>query len=300
MKEPNFFIIGAPKCGTTSLAYWLSEHPNVYMSPRKELWFYSTDLNIGPKFDRKTYLRFFSQAREQHLAVGEATPLYLYSHEAIPRIEKAHPGSKYIVMVRNPIEMAYSVHEQNVFVGFEHIQDFEMAWRLSPERRVGRMVSRWCPEPKILDYQLICRLGDQLERLFAIVDCDRVLVLVLDDIKQNPRYQYLKVLNFLGLPDDGRTQFPVHNPAKERRWPELFEVVTMVGRIAKVIKKYMGLEARGTGILNKLNSINVRYRPRPPLSKELAKELINFYKEDVLKLSSLINRDLSHWLEIGA
>ena len=146
MKKPNFFIIGAPKCGTTSLAAWLAEHPNIYMSPIKEPHFFCSDFNVVIIPNEAEYYRLFKKAGDQHMAVGEASTSYLYSQVAVPRIERELPGAKYIVMVRNPVEMAYSLHEEFVFLGAEHIHDFEMAWRLSPKRRAGRIVSRWCSE----------------------------------------------------------------------------------------------------------------------------------------------------------
>jgi len=301
MKKPNFFIIGAPKCGTTSMAAWLSEHPNVYMSPIKEPHFYSADL---PKYKavktKKEYDLLFKEADpSRHYAVGEASVFYLFSRVAVPQIERAHPGAKYIVMVRNPVDMAYSFHEQLLVSGDEHIRDFARAWELSPERRQGRAVSRWCREPKLLDYQSVCKLGEQLERLFRVVPRERVLVLVLDDVKENPRREYERVLNFLEVPDDGRMTFPVKNPAKELKWPFVQKGVRLVGEWWAALKRSVGIPRHvgRTGVLKTITRFNVRYRPRNPMSEELRQQLSNYFKQDVEKLSNLIGRDLTYWLE---
>jgi len=300
MKKPNFFIIGAPKCGTTSLWAWLSEHPNIFMSPMKEPHFYATDLNLPNKVtSRAHYENLFKEASDQHIAVGEASPSYLQSKVAVPRIEQELSKAKYIVMVRNPVEMVYSLYEQNVFAGYELAHDFEMAWRLSPERRAGRvaMVSRWGPEPRLLDYQSSGKLAEQLERLFDIVPRERVLVLVLDDLRENPRREYLKVLDFLGVPDDGRQEFPVKNPAKEPRWPILQKMIHLVGRASRRTKRLLHIPAnRRTGILEAMININAKYRSRPPMPMQLRKELIGYFRPDVEKLGRLIGRDFSHWL----
>jgi hypothetical protein len=296
-RRPNFFIIGAPKCGTTSLAYWLAEHPNIYMSPIKEPHFFCIDFNIKIIPNQNEYYRLFQKAGDRHIAIGEASTSYLYSQWAVPRIEQELPGARYIVMIRNPVEMAVSWHDELVFLGLEPIRDFETAWRLSPERRSDPRVTRQCAEPKWLDYPSVCRLGEQLERLLGVVPRQRVLVLVLDDLKECPRREYLKVLNFLGVPDDGRQEFPVKNPAKERRWPRLYQGIRRIGRVSWKVKRWLGIPThRGTGILQVMNNINVRYRPRPTLSMELRKELIESFKEDVEKLGYLIGRDLSHWI----
>lgn len=299
MKKPNFFIIGAPKCGTTSMAVWLSEHPNIYMSPVKEPHFYCSDFDVTIIPTQAEYDRLFKKASDQHITVGEASTSYLYSQVAVPRIEQELSGAKYIVMVRNPVEMAQSLQEEYMFLGSEHIRDFEAAWRLSADRRAGRMVTRRCPEPRWLDYQLVCKLGEHLERLFNIVPRQRVLVLVLDDIKEDPRREYLRVLNFLGVPDDGRQEFPVKNPAKERRWPRLYKATCWVGRVSRKTKQWLGIPTnRGTGILQLISNVNVKYRPRPSLPDRLRVELINYYREDVEKLSKLIRRDLSGWVQL--
>lgn len=300
MKKPNFFIIGAPKCGTTSLAAWLGEHPNIYMSPVKEPHFYCSDFNVKIIPTQAEYDRLFQRAGEQHIAVGEASTSYLYSQVAIHRIEQELPESRYIVMIRNPVEMAQSLHTHYLFWAYEHVRDFETAWRLSPERRAGRAVTRWCPEPRLLDYQWMCKLGEHLGRLFNIVPRQRVLVLVLDDLKKDPRREYLRVLDFLGVPDDGRQEFPVKNPAKEQKWPRLYKGIRLIGRISRKTKQLLGIStSRGTGILQAISSINVKHRPRPSLSDGLREELINYYREDVEKLSQLIGCNLSGWLQLG-
>lgn len=228
MKTPTFFIVGAPKCGTTSLAAWLAEHPNIYMCPGKEPHFYNTDLKHRNTHSRRAYEALFRGVNDNHIAVGEASVYYLFSEVAVPNIEREIANPRYIVMLRNPVEMAYSLHGQRLFSGNEHVAAFEEAWKLSPQRRLGRMVTRLCREPRLSDYQLVCRLGEQLDRLFATAPRERVLTLLLDDVKANPRREYLRVLEFLEIPDDCRTEFAVKNPAKEVRWPLLHHAVVVV------------------------------------------------------------------------
>ena len=297
MKKPNFFIIGAPKCGTTSLAAWLAEHPNIYMSPIKEPHFFCKDFNMSVVPNMKEYERLFKKADPaRHIAVGEASTSYLLSQIAVPTIEQVYPNAKYIVMLRNPADMAYSLHNEWLFWKYEHIADFETAWRLSPYRRQGMKVTRLCREPKLLDYQSVCRLGDHLERLLNLVPRERVHVVVLDDLINDARGQYLEVLRFLGVPDDGRLEFPAKNPAKVRRWPTLYTITRVVGEISRFTKHILGIPTnRGTGILRLLDRFNIRVRPRPPMSETIRKELIQFFEEDIKKLEHLLGRDLSQW-----
>jgi len=312
MKEPNFFVIGAPKCGTTSLATWLTEHPNIYVPPIKEPLYYCNDFQVRYRVphvprNKREYRQLFWAVKNDHIAVGEASVWYLYSRAAIPNIEQEHPRARYIVMVRNPVDMAYSLHDHFVFWGHERIKEFAKAWRLSPERRDGKKVTRRCQvPPQWLDYQKVCLLGDQLERLFRLVPRKRVLIIVLDDLKKNPRAEYKRVLDFLGVPDDGRRDFPVLNPAKELKWPMLWrvtrslerpiQVVSLAVKNALGIPRYKNLRIL-TPVFKQIERITTKYRPRPSMPEELRRELIEYFRSDIEKLSELIGRDLSGWLK---
>src|SRR4030042_1995639 len=106
MQKPNFFIIGGPRCGTTALSEYLRGNREVFFSEPKELNFFFTDFN--PKYrlctDENVYLgKYFSEAG-QYRAVGEGTPWYLYSKEAVPNILRFNHSAKFIVMIRNPVD----------------------------------------------------------------------------------------------------------------------------------------------------------------------------------------------------
>jgi len=304
MKTPNFFIIGAPKCGTTSMAAWLAEHSNVYMSPVKEPSFFCSDISPpGCIQGRETYLRLFQDASPREVRRGEATTTYLFSRVAVPTIERELPGARYIVLLRHPVEMAYSLHDQLLRDFYENIHDFEQAWKLVPDRRSGRHITPDCPAPIRLDYPAWCLLGKQLQRLYSVVSRERVLVLLMDDVRENPRREYLKVLDFLGLLDDGRRDFPVHNATREWRWQAPVRMIHKVRGQAGRLREAMGVNGLGLKWLvrsyERLNeAVNARDRPRPPLSAQFRKELTVFFAEDVRLLERLLKRDLSAWLEV--
>lgn len=296
IKLPNFFIIGAPKCGTTSLAAWLSEHPNIYISPWKEPRYFDRDLKTRGRITTEAYRALFAGVGPHHKAIGEATVWYLYSQEAVPAIECELPGSKYIVMVRNPVDMAYALHEQFLLDGVEHIKDFRRAWEMSPLRRAGKGVRRlFVSEPRLLDYQMVCSLGQQVERLYKIVPPERILVIVLDDLKKDARREYLRVLDFLEVPDGGRTELVPRNPAKRVRSFLLQKLIRAGMKAEMVLKSRMGLPPISSEFWWKMNAWNKVPRLRPPLSAELRDELTRYYKEDIRKLEVVLGRDLSHW-----
>jgi hypothetical protein len=291
MKKPNFFIIGAPKCGTTSLAFWLGEHPQVFMPRIKEPNYYSTDLKNRRVQTINEYQRFFNKATEMHSAVGEASVYYLYSLEAVSNILIEIPDAKFIVCLRNPVDMAYSLHGQQVFAAYEHVRNFQQAWELQAKRAEGLEVTRFCDDSKLLLYGPICLLGEQLQRLYGIVPRTQVLPLLLDDMKLDPRSVYLKVLRFLDVPDDGKKEFPVHNVAKERGLPVFYKAM----RIIYKIRRKVGIPRFGTGIMAIFSKINKKKSSRQMLTSSARAELYEYFKSDIDLLENLLSQDLSSW-----
>jgi len=290
--RPNFFIIGAPKCGTTSLAKWLSDHPQVYMSPVKEPHYFNRDHHYRNIPEEDAYVRLFDGVTDAHRAVGEASVFYLFSDVAVPEIEAAVSGARYIVMIRNPVEMAHSLHEQQLVAGNEHIEDFETAWEKSDRRLQRKDVTFWCREPKLLAYTEVCKLGKQIERLYETVPEERVHVIVFDDLEENASREYQKTLQFLNLDKYNRTDFSAHNTAKERTSQWLRRVVKGVN----AVKQSLGLYRLGTGIMDQLDKLNTNYRSRPPLSPRVRQDVARYFEDDVRRLSGVLDRDLTHWV----
>jgi hypothetical protein len=125
--RPTFFIVGAPKSGTTALAVYLQDHPMVCFSEDKEPQYFALDLP-GQRLvtDEAQYLAFFHPSETNKIA-GEASVFYLYSKVAIQNIAKFDQNAKLIVMLRNPIDIVHSFHAQLVFSGEEDERDFAEA-----------------------------------------------------------------------------------------------------------------------------------------------------------------------------
>jgi len=298
MHKPNFFIIGAPKCGTTSLATWLSEHPQVFMSSVKEPHFFSLDLNLGQYKTLTEYEALFRDVHDDAIAIGEASTEYLYSQKAVPEIEKIYPGSRYIIMLRNPVDLAFSFYNYEKTAGRETCSTFEEAWQRSPDRRNGTWVSRWCPEPKWLDYYLVASLGEQVKRLLGHVEARRTLFLLLDDVATHPREEYIRVLDFLGVYHDSRIDFNPKNTARQVRWPALMSMTNHLSATSKSLKTRIGIPAsRGTGFLRALRQLNWKKASRSDLPLEVKTRVARYFHNDIRLLSELIGRDLSGWIE---
>lgn len=262
------------------------------MSSRKEPQFFNSDDNDVVVTVLAEYEQLFRHATPDHVAVGEASTAYLFSERAVPNICAYQRDARFIVCLRNPVDMAPSLHEQQVVNGEEHILNFEEAWTLCDERLQGRATMPSCREPKRLAYGAVCQVGSQLARVYKRVARTRVLPVVLDDMRTDPRGQFLRVLEFLGVGDDRRQIFPIHNPAKEVRSPRLGRAIRLLGRT----KRAIGV-SRGLGLLNSLARRNLRARPREPMLRSLRVELQEYFAPDVARLSKLLDRDLSAWLD---
>ncbi|MBT8420807.1 MAG: sulfotransferase domain-containing protein [Gammaproteobacteria bacterium] len=297
MKRPNFFILGGPKCGTTSLAAWLGEHPNVFMSTPKEPRFFDTDYRLVGRMTLAEYENLFACASEQHLWVGEATVRYLRSHVALSRILEFSKDPRFIVCVRNPIEMVVSLHAQLLKTGKETETDFIRAWQLQTPRSRGKHVPFLCEGYNYLLYGSICLLGEQLAYVYDKVAPNRVCVVVLDDVGKNPESEYHRILRFLDLPTDHRIHFPVYNKAyklspmvaKSLRTAEIMRNVLRIRKAFHIEKWIMTWIPRILGH-------PVHQAKLPPL---FLAELRDYFRADVKKLSGLLDRDLTGWLTSG-
>jgi len=301
MKEPNFFIVGAPKCGTTALYAYLRGHPSIFMPRLKEPHFFASDIRDirGSIRVLEEYLRLFKKANKKHLAVGEASSSYIFSKVAIQNIREFNPQAKLIAMVRNPLEMIHSYHNQLLFSHFEDEKDFEEAWRLQDARLRGERVPLTCLDPKILIYRDIAKQGEQVERMLQSFPSDQVKVIVFDDFKSSVRSVYNHVLEFLGVPSDVRIDFPTVNVSKVHRFERLARFLRQPPFFIEIILRGIKrvFRVRGTGLGSLLLRASTKPIKREPLAPTFRRSLVQEFREDVELLSEMLNRDLSHWLK---
>lgn len=297
--KPNFFIVGAPKCGTTSLSEYLRTHPNVFMTRPKEPNYFAEDF-FRQVSTLEDYLALFDNVSSEEIAIGEASVTYLSSQVALQNIKDFNFNAKLIAMVRNPIEMIPSLHAQLLVSLEEDEKDFEQAWFLQEKRKNGEKIPSTCRSPVYLQYADIGRLGAQIERLFQNFDKQLVKVIVFEEFANSTRQEYEKTLSFLGVPSDGRTDFPRVNANKVIRSRKMSFLLrrppkTIVNSYLR-IKNYLNLGS--IGFFRKTRKMNVQEREREKISYEMKKELVTTFREDILLLSDLLERDLSYWLKI--
>jgi len=293
-KKPNFFIAGAPKCGTTSMAKWLDEHNEIYMSDSKEPNFFNSDLNISNVNNREEYLSLFSEAKSRHKVVGEASVWYLYSREAVESILQFNKDAKFLIMLRNPIKMAVSLHSQEVYSGNENITDFREAWNMQFERKRDKSLAPLAEDYKQLLYGDVCSLGKQVDEFLGKVNRENVLFIFLEDLKNNSEREYEKVLNFLGVSGDVKIDFNVYNKRKERRNIYLGYLIKKMRKFKQKIPLNFRL-----GMLDVVNRYNTKEgASRNGVNKELKEELKEYFEKDIYKLSKILDKDLQHWLRV--
>ncbi len=300
---PNFFLIGAPKGGTSALAHYLSEHPSIYFSAPKEPHFWDEDHEGSRKthglWTLDDYLKLFAGADPaRHQAIGEGSTSYLQSRLALRAISAFNPEAKFLVMLRNPVDVAYGEHGELVRHYHEDVTDFEAAWRLQEERAAGRHLPKSPGIISQLQYRDVARFGEQLDRLFAIAPESRRLVVLFDDFVSDTRGVYQQVLEFLEVKDDGRTEFPKVNPARAYRSGRLGRLyhappAIIAGPMRIVRSKIM---ANSGWLKQKVKDLVSVKQPRQNLRPEFRAELQKVFRGDILRTAELLDRDLSHWL----
>jgi hypothetical protein len=304
LKKPNFFIVGAPKCGTTALSEYLRSHPNIFVSSPKEPHFFADDFPKQKRIYNITtlddYMALFAEAGDEHLAVGEASVWYLYSSVAIRNIYQLNRDARLIVMLRNPVDMVYSLHSEFLHSFYEDEPDFRKAWNLQFVDRInGYFTAKYYVEPAFLEYGRVARFGDQVERLFSTFPREHVHVILFDDFVASTQAVYEEVLSFLGVPSDGRKEFPRINVSKAYRMVWIADLTKpppeKILYLARKVRDYWGIDLGW--ITRTLRRFNTKKKTRKPLSRDFREELVRYFEEDIEKLSHIIDRDLADWLD---
>ncbi|MFK8185638.1 MAG: sulfotransferase [Phormidesmis sp.] len=299
MTMPNFIVLGAGKAGTQSIYNYLLEHPDIYMSPTKETNFFALNgqqpnfqgppdpINQYSIADLNDYQAQFANVTTEK-AIGEISPLYLYSPIAPRRIKETLPNAKLIVILRNPVDRAYSCYLFLRARLTETITDFDQALQAEPER-----IDKNWPWP--WHYKSLGFYYEQLQRYYQLFDPDQIKIYLYEDFRANnvavmqDMFQYLEVdetfvpdvslkYNFSGLPKNKVLQYLLTGP----------------NPFQTALKPLLPTKLRRK-LVSKVKKKNLT---KPSLSPESRQQLIEAYREETLKLQTMLNRDLSHWLQV--
>jgi len=300
MVKPNFFIVGAPKTGTTALYEYLSHHPNVYF-PKKTIYYFCHDLTFRtPPIPESVYLNFFKGEHKQK-AIGDGSVFYLLSPGAAQKIKDFNPEAKIIIMLRNPVQMVYSLHTENLSNGDDYIEDFEEALNAEGSRREGKRIPPHHNAPlEAVFYSEVAKFYEQVLRYKTVFGDDNVHIIFFDDFKADTAKEYFKVLKFLGLEEIMPPSLEVVNPSKVPRSKAYLKFLLSPPGFIKAAGRalFPHHSLRREKVIDFLWNLNRKYVPRKPISDKLKQRLIDIYKDDIEKLGKLLNRDLSDWTKM--
>ncbi|MFI5134805.1 MAG: sulfotransferase family protein [Chitinophagales bacterium] len=313
-KLPNFFIVGAAKSGTTSLYEYLKLHPEVYMAPIKETHHFSTDID-NTKFrsnyarslnkdlskwlesdlsegifhafvtDWKQYVQLFKNVKDEK-AIGEVTNSYLYSKDAAKNIREKFPQAKIIMMLRNPAERAFSHYLMDLRIGYE-TDDFMTALK----KDMARDPKGWGISNMYVE---IGQYYGQVKRFMEIFPKEQLRIYLFDDFVKNPEATMKDIFRFLGVSEKTQIDFgKKYNPSfipKNKIISKLNTQKQVKDWLKSVLPKSVKSNFKKTFYTDK---------DLPKIKPEERKFLQDIFHDDVMKLSQLLNRDLSKWLENG-
>jgi hypothetical protein len=283
---PDFFIVGAPKSGTSSLHSYLSQHPSIFMSePKEPHFFYSGGLD-RPAHDGTSleeYLALFKGAPE-HAWAGEASTSYLYSESAAREIKRLRPDARIMMVLRNPVDRAYSQYWNHVRDGIEPLS-FEEAL----EDETGRVEEgKWHG----FHYLRVGKYAAQVERYLETFGEGSVRVYLFEDLTRDAEGVCRGAFAFLdvdpNLPVEVGRVYNRSGPPRSRLASRVLASQSVRGLAGRVLPAALKRE-----IGERLRSSNTK--PVPKMDPTTRATLMSVLEEDVSLLEGLIGRDLSHW-----
>nr|WP_019503758.1 sulfotransferase [Pleurocapsa sp. PCC 7319] len=296
---PNFLIIGAAKAGTTALYHSLKVHPQIYMSPVKEPKFFAFEgVQVdwqGPG-DQEAFSNYITDIKDYHklfeevsheIAIGEASPWYICSPRAAERIQYHIPDVKLIAILRDPADRAYSQFLHLVRNGREVLTDFTQALQEEEYRVSKNWGWTWQYRNRGFYY-------NQLKPYFDRFNHDQIKVYLYEDWNADPINILKDIFQFIGVEENFVPNISSrHNVSVIPKNKYLHNVLTKPNLLKSILKPLIPNGIR-YDLINRLKSQNLT---KPPLLPQVRKQLIQVYREDILKLQDLIHRDLSKWLQ---
>ena len=302
MAMPNFFIVGKPKAGTTSLHSMLSHHPDIFMSPVKEPHHFHRDYieeaeqrhrgNFSlPYKDRKQYLKLFECAKNERI-VGESSTGYIYSKKAAKEIADFNPDAKILVIFREPVSFLYSLHSQFLRSGVEIENSFKKALLLEKQRRSGISLPEKTSFTKNLLYSEQTKYCEQLERFNRVFCQSQIKVKIYEDFREDYVSFYRDILDFLGVNTDFLPELVRNNPHKNVRFVKVANWLIYHGERKKnnIVRLFPDFITQITRPI--LSRLFFKASRRNPIDPELRMELMQKFKSEVVNFSETIGTDL--------
>lgn len=297
MIKTDFFIVGFQKSGTTSLAYWLNEHPEIDVFFEIEYFcsdFHkeSDDFHKKAKYYKCRSLSDYKRKLKisSNKIVGDKSPSYLYSKEAAKNIFDYNPNAKIIICIREPLEFLRSWHSHAYLMRHENIKDFNKAITMEKRRKKNyNLIPNTAKHPSYLYYTDMVKFSSQIKRYLELFSSKNIKVILFGDIKKNTVKVYQETLKFLGCRNiEFRPYFKRKNPGGKPRF-EFFQnfILNPDNDMKKVIRKILPVKFHGK-IWRLLVDINKKRRKEISTDFKLNNSLKRELNLEVIKLNKLL------------
>lgn len=295
---PNFLLIGAQKAGTTALSYYLSQHPQVFMSPVKEPGFFAFE-NQSPNFsgpndyqsfrlvttDLNQYQQLFEEVSSEK-AIGEASTWYLYHPAAPNRIRYYIPDVKLIAVLRNPVDRAFSSYMHLVKQGREPLASFKDA--LAQEE--NRINAGW---GYLWYYKQMGLYANQIKRYLKEFENSQLRIFLYEDLDNSPEKVLKEVFSFLEIEDEFMP--PVlsrHNISGVKRSRLVDNLLENDNSFKSALRPFLPTKFRQ----ELANFVRVRNFKKYTCPEDVRSQLIKEFRDDIMELQDIVQRDLTGWL----
>ena len=299
MRKPNFFIVGAPKTGTSALSHYLAQHPDIFL-PNYELhywgvpdWASTADRSRNDQ-DLSEYLSLFARVKKEQF-IGERSVEYLYSTAATHNIKGNFPAAKVIALIRKPSEMIHSLHSMMVRLNQEPLKDFNEA--IMAHRNRKQVIHNGTHPHYFTFYKETVRYSTHLERYFNVFGRENVHVIMYDELKDGPRGMYLELLSFLGAQFCSFPEFEIVNPNQVPRHQWLRSSVEHIHRaqpLKRVLRPLVPVHWRKQ-LWRWTKLLTSKPAPRIGMEVSLQEALDEEFEPEIRKLEDLLGRDLASW-----
>jgi len=278
---PNFFIVGAPKAGTTSLYWYLKNIPGIYMSSIKEPNYFSIktmpkDHPLRPIRDKRKYLNLFKNVTDEKI-IGEASPRYLDDPEAPKLIHELVPHARILISLRDPVERIFSSYTKKMGEG-----NFHMSFNDELQKALHKKIDPRKHSLKLEEGMY----SENVKRYFDIFGREQVKVIIFEEFIKDVKGTVEEILRFLGFNQKlDNFEAEVHNPFLVARGPIARYILShkSTGLIAKKVLSPSVRETLREKVLSKKS-------PKPKMEPQERETLIQFYREDVKKLEGILGR----------
>jgi Sulfotransferase domain len=293
MRQPDFFVVGAAKSGTTALWTFFQQHPDIFVTneiSHKELSYYSDEYGID---DNEKYLKYFRNAKD-HQLIGEVCHTYLTSKISAEWIKREVPNAKIIILLRNPIDRAISLYNWMVMDGYEDLNSFEKA--LHREKLIAegaydtsKLLHKFHQNYNYFSSGLYYK---QVKRYYDIFEKENILVIEYSDFRNNYEDKLKSIFEFLKVKNVSIPRTLNINKSKRVKFIKL----------QYWVRKISMSKFRNRPIVKRLISFNFKYNISNKAPKKMSKatrELLKKkYVDDINSLSRLTGINFNEkWFE---